>query len=100
MPECRSNATKRLQAEFGLCTEDGYSNARDLGSSDGKGGSLCKKSHWQSSGNGLLTSLGLAAALRFCRGPRDLRLGTWEKSSLQSRPDGLHHWLGSCLVCI
>ncbi|CAE6911075.1 Clcn3 [Symbiodinium sp. CCMP2592] len=36
----------RLQAEFGLCTEDGYSN---------------------SSGNGLLTSLGLAAALRFCQ---------------------------------
>ncbi|CAK8985342.1 H(+)/Cl(-) exchange transporter 3 (Chloride channel protein 3) (ClC-3) (Chloride transporter ClC-3) [Durusdinium trenchii] len=36
----------RLQAEFGLCTEDGYSN---------------------SSGNGLLTSLGFAAAIRFCQ---------------------------------
>ncbi|CAE7410746.1 Clcn3 [Symbiodinium pilosum] len=36
----------RLQAEFGLCTEDGYSN---------------------SFGDGLLTSLGCAAALRFCQ---------------------------------
>ena len=36
----------RLQAEFGLCTVDGYSN---------------------SSGNGLLTSLGVAAAIRFCQ---------------------------------
>lgn len=104
---CCENAPVRLQAEFGLCTVDGYSNAallhygicshhREISSAR----TFLGSNFWvamlltpcQSSGNGLLTSLGVAAAIRFCsdlRAAADPLILTFEaQKMLPHRSDG------------